>query len=66
MSSILNAGQATRAVTKKRHAPLIPPLNVAPLQVLRLLDQLREPIRYLRYSMRTEGMARRCLFSSLE
>ena len=54
MSSLLNADQATCAVATKRHAPLITPPNVAPLQAPRLLDQLRERIRYLRYSMSTE------------
>ena len=54
MSSVLNAGQAACTVTTKRQAPPLPSPTIPPRQAPRLLDQLREQIRYLHYSMSTE------------
>ena len=54
MSSFLNAGQAACTVTTKRQAPHLPGPTIPPRQAPRLLDQLREQIRYLHYSMSTE------------
>ena len=54
MSSFLNAGQAACTVTTKRQAPPLPSPTIPPRQAPRMLDQLREQIRYLHYSMSTE------------
>ena len=54
MSSFLNAGQAACTVITKRQAPPLPQPTIPPRQAPRLLDQLRERIRYLHYSMSTE------------
>ena len=54
MSSPLNASQAVAGGTTKRQAPPLSPATLPPLQAPRLLDQLRERIRYLHYSMSTE------------
>ena len=50
MSSFLNAGQAACTVITKRQAPPLPQPTIPPRQAPRLLDQLRERIRYLQKS----------------
>ena len=54
MSSVLNAGQAACTVITKRQAPPLPQPTIPPRQAPRLLNQLRQRIRYLHYSMSTE------------
>jgi integron integrase len=54
MSHQLSTGQAACGTIAKRQSPPLAPPTLPPIQAPRLLDQLRERIRYLHYSMSTE------------
>ena len=56
MSNPLTAVETASGVTPKRQSPSISLSTLPPLQAPRLLDQLRERIRYLHYSMSTEDV----------